>query len=214
MSFSWTVSKQFVKHRLWNRKENVCFYTKFISSTFKIHIWKTWKKQTGGLFNENIYKTAPNQKWPYFVIPWTNSPSLKQKNSLPGLTQKVPSGINFGSNHYSSLNGQNWKLLKKRSYLYYFHVIDLQNPGVETFMKNSKKRSRLLHPHHRPKAKIAIFRYTVCKYVIFRGASMPPSLALNGRSWALNGLLGPSVGSLGSSIAPLGPDLLNKKYDC
>ena len=39
---------------------------------------------------------------------------------------------------------------------------------------------------------------------------MPPSLALNGRSWALNGLLGPSVGSLGSSIAPLGPDLLNK----
>lgn len=214
MSFSWTVSKQFVKHRLWNRKENVCFYTKFTSSTFKIHIWKTWKKQTGGLFNENIYKTAPNQKWPYFVIPWTNSPSLKQKNSLPGLTQKVPSGINFGSNHYSSLNGQNWKPLKKRSYLHYFHVIDLQNPGVETFMKNSKKRSRLLHPHHRPKAKIAIFRYTVCKYVIFRGASMPPSLALNGRSWALNGLLGPSVGSLGSSIAPLGPDLLNKKYDC
>ena len=39
---------------------------------------------------------------------------------------------------------------------------------------------------------------------------MPPSLALNGRSWALNGLLGPSVGFLGSSIAPLGPDLLKQ----
>ena len=44
VSFSWTVSKQFVKHRLWNRKDNVCFYTKFTSSTFKIHIWKTWTK--------------------------------------------------------------------------------------------------------------------------------------------------------------------------
>ena len=118
---------------------------------------------------------------------------------------------------FKSLLKFEWSKLKtvtKRSYLHYLHVIDLQNPGVETFMKNSKKRSRLLHPHHRPNAKIALFRYTVCKYVIFRGASMPPSLALNGRSWALNGLLGPSVGSLGSSIAPLGPDLLNKKYDC
>ena len=74
------------------------------------------------------------------------------------------------------------KTVKTRSYLHHFHVIDLQNQGVETFMKNSKKRSRLPNPHHRPKAKIGIFRHTICKYVIFRGASMPPSLALNGRS--------------------------------
>ena len=39
---------------------------------------------------------------------------------------------------------------------------------------------------------------------------MPPSLALNGRSWALNGILGPSVGPLGCLIASLGPDLLKQ----
>ena len=53
---------------------------------------------------------------------------------------------------FKSLLKFEWSKLKtvnKLLYLLYLHVIDLQNPGVETFMKNSKKRSRLVHPHHR-----------------------------------------------------------------
>ena len=140
-----------------------------------------------------------NTKWNTLKFNWTKL--YTETTKMEQSDKQVKTSNNKLKHNWKKWqNCNNWKLLKQRSYLHYFHVIDLQNPGVETFMKNSKKRSRLLHPHHRPKAKIAICCYTIANTWFSEEPQCRPL-------WRSMGALGPSMASLDPRWAPLGPQL-------